>query len=81
MSNMPKSELYTEKRKKSNNFNRFLIEMFFLPNISTSVYKPAPPLPLYTGRPIIFVLCPYVTPGRINRILRYRNNISQKIHI
>ena len=55
-------------RKKSKDFNRFQIEVFFLPNIRPPVYKPSPSPPEY--RPIKFVLCPYMHPGRINEILR-----------
>ena len=54
-----------KKRKKSNKFNRFQIEVFFLPNISPLLYK----LPKY--RLIKFLLCPYICPGHINRILWY----------
>ena len=62
-----------EKRKKSNKFNRFQIGVFFLSNI--------PPPPPYIScseyKPIEFTFCPYIHPGRINRILRY--NAKQSI--
>ena len=54
-----------EKRKKSKNFNRLQIEVFFLPNIIPPVYKPIP----QEYRPIKFVLCLYICPGSINGIL------------
>ena len=53
---MPKYALYWKKRKKSK-FNRFQIEVFFLPS--------TPPPREYS--PIKFVLCPYIRLGRINR--------------
>ena len=43
---MPKYELYTRKKKESNNFNRLQIEVFFLPNISPPP-PPTPPAPKY----------------------------------
>ena len=54
-----------EKRKKSLTDCKVKCFVFFLPNIS----KPHPPSPEY--RPIKFILCPYIRPGRINEILRY----------
>ena len=57
-----------KERKKTNKFNRLQIEVLFLPNISPPVYINLPPPTEY--RPIKFVLCPYIRPGRINGILR-----------
>ena len=67
-----------EKREKSNKFNRFQIEVFFLPNIGPLVSKS--PLPT-EYRPIKFALCMYMRPGHINGILRYCFYMKTKITV
>ena len=65
--------LYWKERKKSK-FNRLQIEVLFLPSIRSPVYKPPlPPSPHPRQyRPIKFVLSPYMRPGRIDEILRWK---------
>ena len=61
---MPKYVLYTGKKKEK--FNRLQSEVFC---VFPPEYKQPPSPPEY--RPIKFILCPYIRPGRINEILRY----------
>ena len=56
-----------EKWKKSKQFNKLQIEVFFHSYINPSYISP--PIPQY--RSIKFVLCPYLCPGCINTILWY----------
>ena len=65
-----KTGFMLEKRKKSNKFNRLQIEVLSLPNI------PPPSSPKY--RPLKFVLCPYIHPRCVNRILRYNHQNNLK---
>ena len=54
-------------KKKKSKFNRLQIEVFFLPK--NPKFKSPEYRPIY--KPIKFVLCPYIRPGRITEILGY----------
>ena len=69
LENVEKRALYWKKGKKRK-FNRLQIEVPFLPSISLP-----PPPPEY--RLIKFFLCPYIRPGRIDRILQ---DLTQNFH-
>ena len=58
-----------EKRMKIK-FNRFQIELLFLPNISAPITPPPRPTPR-EYRPIKSALCPYILPVYIKGILQY----------
>ena len=63
---MPKYKLYTgKKERKVISFTDCKLKYF-----SSQIYPPPPP----EYGPIKFVLCPYIRPGHINGILRYRSN-------